>query len=437
MTLTEILHPLTSDDFIVDRKLTYIIGCSGGVDSVVLAHVYFGLYQAGKIDKLPVLFHLNHGLRLSSNRDQQFVKDLAMKLNLPFYTDTVQLNKIVRRTGLNLEEAGRLIRYRRMLKISQELDNSIAVTAHHADDYIESVILKILRGGTDRSFLMPAVTWLPIRRNKAVQVFRPLLKVSRSQIESYSARNSIDFRQDETNFSLDYRRNRIRQTIVPLLKEEGLEPATLWQQVNGSNQRFGKTNLKKDLSKVDFYKNDFNSIDYLCLPTELLNGVSATELKWVIDVAFHRLELGPIQGNYKSGVLFEILNQSKRGRIFIQTNEWQIWSSTKMFWLFKAGSHMLAEPKIHYSNEMITISTDFKTFHYPNLDTVVSVKFFEDGMLTVTGKKLKRIFQQRDTPLPIRRKIPLLVKNNRVVRICFSVKKLGDDQVFDDTSMIV
>lgn len=419
-----LLNPLTYDDLILNRSSIYILACSGGIDSVVLTYLYSDLYRIGKIDKPPVLFHLNHGLRLSANRDQSFVEDLAKKLILQLHGDTIQIEKLARRSGLNLEEAGRLIRYRRLFDLTEKLgDPSIVVTAHHADDYIESIILKILRGATDRSFLMPLISRLTIRKKKSIQIFRPLLRVNRSQIEDYASCHSIQFCQDETNFSSDYRRNRIRQTILPLLKKEGLDSARLWRQVNGSIKRFGKDELA--------------SIDYLGLPIDLLNGATATEFKWVIDQALNRLQLGPMQGNYQGGLLFEILSQSKQGRVRVQTNEFQIWSSTKTFWIIKNDSEMLIKPVVTYLNESIQITTGFKIFHYANPDQLFSVKFFEDGMLTVTGKKLKRIFQQRDVPLPIRRKIPLLVENEsqKVKRILFSVKKLGDDDTFIITKM--
>ncbi len=407
------LPALTVADLVPDRSLIYIIGCSGGLDSVVLAHLYSELFFAGELDESPVLFHLDHGLRLSSARDARFVESLARRLGLPLYMDRIRLKVLAQRGGFNLEEAGRLARYRRMLRIGRHLGQPfVAVTAHHADDYAESVLLKMIRGATDRAFFMPPFTDLPLSRKESISVFRPFLRVSRADLRHYAQECGIAYREDPTNHSDDYRRNRLRHSVIPVLKEEGWQPASLWRRLHGT-ERFGH----KALSSV-------KRIESLTLPYALFEGATAAEVKNVLDRAFSRLALKPLQGSGASGVLGEIMKQSLGGRINVQTKDWILCSAAGLIWIFRSDASILKRPRCEKRDGYLYITGE-RSCRY-RLAEGQEVTFFKPGMRTAGGVKLKEIFQEEGIPLPLRSVIPLIVEGEQVVLLCGAVVGLGN-----------
>ncbi|EHQ06540.1 tRNA lysidine(34) synthetase TilS [Leptonema illini] len=407
------LPGLTATDLLPDRTLVYIVGCSGGLDSVVLAHLYSELFHAGELDESPVLFHLDHGLRLSSARDARFVERLAATLGLPLYSDRIRLRVLAHRGGFNLEEAGRLARYRRMSRIGRQIGLPyVGVTAHHADDYAESVLLKMMRGATDRAFLMPSFIELPLSRKETISLFRPLLKTTRADLESYAKEHGIAYREDPTNRSDEYRRNRLRHTVVPALKDEGWEPGALWRRLH-AGERFGRTTLAAA-----------PTIEHLVLPFALFEGASAGEVKHLLDRALLRLALKPVQGSADSGVLGEIMKQSLSGRLNVQTKDWILCSAGDAIWIFRSDAAMLKRPA-YTEDEREFIIHGRRIFRYAKGERQ-TVAFFEPGMRTTTGTKLKEIFLREAIPLPLRSVVPLIVEDGRVVRICGAVVGVKD-----------
>lgn len=406
------LPGLTVADLVPDRTLVYIVGCSGGLDSVVLAHLYSELFHAGELDESPVLFHLDHGLRLSSARDARFVERLAATLGLPLYSDRIRLRVLALRGGFNLEEAGRLARYRRMLRIGRQLSLPfVGVTAHHADDYAESVLLKMIRGATDRAFLMPSFIELSLSRKEIIPLFRPLLKTTRADLSRYAKEQGIAYREDPTNQSDEYRRNRLRHTVVPALKDEGWEPGALWRRLH-AGERFGCTTLAAP------------KLEHLVLPFALFEGASVREVKHVLDRALLRLALKPVQGSANSGVLGEIMKQSLSDRLKVQTKDWILCSAGDAIWIFRSDAAILKRP-IWSEDEREFIIHGRKVFRYARGERQ-TIAFFEPGMRTKTGTKLKDIFLREAIPLPLRSVVPLIVEDGRVVRICGAVIGVKD-----------
>lgn len=406
------LPGLTVADLVPDRTLVYIVGCSGGLDSVVLAHLYSELFHAGELDESPVLFHLDHGLRLSSARDARFVERLAATLDLPLYSDRIRLRVLALRGGFNLEEAGRLARYRRMLRIGRQLSLPfVGVTGHHADDYAESVLLKMIRGATDRAFIMPSFIELSLSRKEIIPLFRPLLKTTRADLLRYAKEHGIAYREDPTNQSDEYRRNRLRHTVVPALKDEGWEPGALWRRLH-AGERFGCTTLTAP------------NLEHLVLPFALFEGASVGEVKHVLDRALLRLALKPVQGSANSGVLGEIMKQSLSDRLKVQTKDWILCSAGDAIWIFRSDAAILKRP-IWSEDEREFIIHGRKVFRYARGERQ-TIAFFEPGMRTKTGRKLKDIFLREAIPLPLRSVVPLIVEDGRVVRICGAVVGVKD-----------
>ena len=124
----------------VDARGPCVLAVSGGRDSMLLCYVMAALWQAGHLQHAPRVFHLDHGLREESAADREFVGTAARVLDLPYSSTVRNVKSFARRTGASLEAAGRTLRYRLLERLRAWADGSWIVTAHHADDYVESLL---------------------------------------------------------------------------------------------------------------------------------------------------------------------------------------------------------------------------------------------------------------------------------------------------------
>lgn len=186
-----------------------IAGVSGGPDSMVMLDLLNRLRSRLSFEL--VVAHLNHGLRPEAEAEENFVRQYCENLKIPFYSRQLNVEEIALREKKSLEEAGRDSRYRFFAELAWELGASRIATAHHQDDNAETLLLNIIRGS--------GIKGLRGIRPVNGKIIRPLLCVDRSEIENYLLENSIPYCVDQSNYSSDYLRNRIRLELLPLLKE--------------------------------------------------------------------------------------------------------------------------------------------------------------------------------------------------------------------------
>lgn len=184
-----------------------VCGLSGGADSVCLVLCLNELKtQLGiQIEAL----HVNHCLRdAESNRDEEFCRSFCAELGVAFNAVTCDVKAFAKENSLSVEEAARKMRYDAFAANS---DGKIIATAHNANDNLETLILNIARG----TGLKGLAGIPPVRDN----IVRPLLTISREEIEAFLLEHNIEYVTDSTNLSDDYTRNKIRHAILPLLTE--------------------------------------------------------------------------------------------------------------------------------------------------------------------------------------------------------------------------
>ena len=187
-----------------------LLAISGGVDSMVMAH----LFQESGLSF--GIAHCNFKLRgKDSDGDEQFVEDVAKKLKIPFYTTSFDTVKVAENQGLTIQEAARNLRYDWLESIQKKYRFDYISTAHHLNDSLETVLYNFTKGSGIRG-----LHGIPLRNGK---VIRPLLFAEREQIEVYAKEHEISFREDASNTSDKYARNKIRLQVIPALKE--LNPA--------------------------------------------------------------------------------------------------------------------------------------------------------------------------------------------------------------------
>jgi tRNA(Ile)-lysidine synthase len=190
--------------FLKDNKL--LIAISGGIDSVVLTHLLSTL----NFDIS--LAHCNFNLRgKESDVDEIFVKELAKKLTIKCFTISFETNKIARENKESTQITARNLRYGWFQEIIKEHHFDYVLTAHHADDNLETFLINLTRGsGLDGFTGIPEING---------NIVRPFLKFSREEVLCFAKENNISWREDQSNASTKYVRNKMRHQVLPVLKE--------------------------------------------------------------------------------------------------------------------------------------------------------------------------------------------------------------------------
>lgn len=181
------------------------VACSGGVDSMALLHCLHEAHFDVRV------IHVNYQLRgEDSNQDEAFVHAFCQQQNIPFSSRRVALNDQLK-TGGNLQELARNVRYNWFEEILAENDQHRIVLAHHANDQVETFFMNLAR----KSGIM-GLSCMPEVRNK---ILRPFLNFSKSELKSYAISNEIPWREDQSNQKNNYRRNILRNVFIPEIKQ--------------------------------------------------------------------------------------------------------------------------------------------------------------------------------------------------------------------------
>ena len=209
---------IESERFVRDfpRNRRYLIGVSGGRDSIALLHLLIDLGY-----KKLIVCHLNHQLRGASSRgDARFVERIARNLKLNCEIGSTDVGALAKRSKLSIETAARFARLAFFVEVARRRRCSRIFLAHHADDLVETALLNLFRGAGPGG--MAAMRKFSIHRigKTKLTILRPLLGVWRSEIDSYVSQNDLEFREDATNAALHSSRNKIRHRILPGIEKQ-------------------------------------------------------------------------------------------------------------------------------------------------------------------------------------------------------------------------
>ncbi len=244
----------------------YVMAVSGGLDSICL------LNMMAKIkDYELIVAHFDHGIRIDSGKDLEFVSLLAKDYGLEFYAESVSL-------GPNAsEEIARKARYAFLYQVMAKTEADSIVTAHHQDDRLETLFINLVRG-TGRKGLTSIANTETIKR--------PLLNVTKEELKSYGCQHNLSWREDTTNNDLHYLRNYIRHILIPKLSVMDRQRLIkLMDDQQNVNERLD--NLLKLLLDSEF-KNRLSRSTINILPYNLSKELIAAWLRCNNLVSFDR-----------------------------------------------------------------------------------------------------------------------------------------------------
>lgn len=179
---------------------------SGGIDSTVLCEV---LHQL-KYDF--AVAHCNFGLRAEeAEADQLFVKKLAKKYDVPFFTENFNTRAFAEQEKLSTQMAARTLRYEWFEQVRQQEGYDLIATAHHSNDLTETILLHLTKGTG-----IAGLHGIPARNGS---IIRPLLSITKDDIYEYVTERKLIWREDSSNETTKYQRNKIRHEVIPVLKE--------------------------------------------------------------------------------------------------------------------------------------------------------------------------------------------------------------------------
>lgn len=188
---------------------TVVVGVSGGADSSMLLHCLNVIKNDYNLNI--VVAHINHKIRIgTAERDAEFVEYLCNEMGIEFHLKEIDIPTFAEENGMSEEEAGRLARYSFFNELAGK-KGKIA-TAHNANDNVETVLMRFMRGTG-----VKGLAGIPFVRGNIV---RPILNVSRADIEGYIKENGLEHITDETNFENVYTRNKIRLDLIPFMQEK-------------------------------------------------------------------------------------------------------------------------------------------------------------------------------------------------------------------------
>jgi tRNA(Ile)-lysidine synthase len=183
-----------------------LLTVSGGVDSMVMLDLFA---RSGLTFGVA---HCNFGLRgAESDGDQQLVESYVLSHNIPFFIERFETKQYAKARGISTQMAARDLRYEWFEKIRTQHNYDSIASAHHQDDNLETILLNLTRGTG-----LAGLHGISARNNHVV---RPMLFTNRENIEEYAHQNNIEWREDNSNQNTDYKRNKLRKSVLPILKE--------------------------------------------------------------------------------------------------------------------------------------------------------------------------------------------------------------------------
>jgi len=397
----------------IDKNKYLVVATSGGPDSMALLH----LLKSN--DYKVICAHVNHSLRIESEQEYKFVENYANINNIIFEGMKIESYKDNKFT----ENEARQKRYAFFESILKKYNTDILLTAHHGDDLIETVLMRLIRGSNLNGYK----GFTKITNFKNFKIIRPLIFYTKKEIEEYIKENNIPVVYDKSNESKKYTRNRIRLDILPLLKEEekNIHKKILEysEELNDIND-YVNENVKKAVKEV-YIKGKLNINKFT-----LLNKVIKNKVLENILFDIYKDNINIINKNHIEEIIKVIDSNNKKINLpnniivekeynnlifkekeYLSTNKYNI-ILDKDLKLNELGKFQFISDTKEKSNYVIKLNS-----HEITLPLILRNKEEHDEMKVknLNGtKKVKKIFVDEKIPVRLRNNYPILTdsKNN-------------------------
>ena len=417
------------------------LGLSGGVDSIALFHLLVTKYKDSY--KELVAFHINHGLREQSYEEAEFVENFVKNYDVKFYKKELNMKDLVRDSHTSEEMLARKLRYDAFEEMSSLEGGVKLITAHHKNDQVENILMRLLSGRSmDYNLMIEEKATI----GKLV-VYRPLLNVLKSDLEQYAEKNDLKYYVDSTNFDTDYTRNNIRHNIVPLLND--VNTASFDNLINFSSYYQNiNTELKNKVLEV---KDDYvvsTEDGKIELDKERLLKNTKEEIYFLLrDILSNNFGIFDV----KQRALFTIIEDLKSrntNKSYDLKNNLKIISEYNSIYIHKIEKKwyndkielIIDEVDInkvytfHQSNFLITTTNNSSEVGFNKEDLPLIVTTKRDGDRIQRGKvskKLSRLFIDEKIPKELRDKLPVIRNKDGVLGVLGINTKVNKNKKYD------
>jgi len=416
---------------LLEKNENVLVAYSGGVDSTCLLTILLELRKEWNFRLF--LGHFNHRLRKNAEKDEKFVRITAEEQSLPLFVGSEDVRSYAKINKLNIEEAGRILRYDFLMKTARRIGAKVA-TGHTMNDQAETFLIKLMRG----SGLKGLAGIYPIKEGI---VIRPLIWVERKDIESYIYEKGMAFQTDESNFDCRFLRNRIRLELIPYICEHfSPDIVPVLGRVSSilrEEEVFLEKIVREKAQNVFIKKNGKVLLDcnlLKTLPLAVTRRVSRDFLKAIKgdlrSVSFKDVESVLALGEGKEISLKKnIILRREQDKIFLKEEKSQVkdyeyvWEGRKVFTIKEISLRFMAK-SIEKNNVRYFSFNDEKKAYLDkdklNFPLVVRNRKNGDVYQPIGApgrKKLKEIMRAKRIPLHERKTLPVFLSSGEIVWI--------------------
>lgn len=308
-----------------------VIGVSGGPDSICLLHILNAI--KAKLNFEIVVAHINHMIREVADSETEYVKDFCKKIGVLCFIKKVDVISVAKQEKRGTEETGRDIRYDFFNEVALKTDANKIATAHNKNDKVETVIFNILRGS--------GISGLKgIEAKRDGKYIRPLIEVERDEIEKYCKENKLNPKYDESNFENIYTRNKIRNIVLPYIKEQFnpnfIKAMDRLSEVATEENEY-LNNMAKDAFEKLLVDNDGKT--FIALDLKKFNNLELVIKRRVILYTINRV-LGSVQGIEKINIddIVKLCRKNIGNKYLIPTKKIKVLvKNNKIYFLLNVG----------------------------------------------------------------------------------------------------
>lgn len=410
----------------IKNSIPLVIGCSAGPDSIALLH-----YIKNNTKNPIIVAHINHNLRKESIEEEIFLKEYCQKNNIYFESCSININ-----TNKNIENQAREKRYEFYEKILTKHNTPYLFLAHHGDDLIETILMKIERGSNIEGYAgIKEISYPNDYHN--YYIIRPFLTQTKEDLIKYNTKNNLKYYIDKSNYDNKYKRNRYRKNILPILKEENINIHKQFLKYSQTLLEYSKYVNKITNNNIDNIWNN-NYIDLIKFKT--IDPFIKKKTLYAILNKIYKNKPNIIKDKHIESIL-HIINNNKPNQTYNLPNNIIIKKEYDKLYINKQTKETNINYKIEFKDtfsidnitikkikETKTDGNDICKLNSNEISLPLYIRNKKDGdTIILKGlnkhKKIKEILIENKIPKSQREKYPILIDSNDNILWIPNIKK--------------